>query len=204
MKRFKGVKGIIVLVFIVILIVGYYYYLSNRGASRTEEDAVVEGAEILTPTQQVLLRDLDNNYPPTPREVVKYFSEVTQCFYNEDNSDEDIEALGKKIRGIYDDELIANQSEAEYLEALKYDIQDYHNNNRIIVGYSPSSSVDVETFTEDGRDWARMYCQFAIRQGGLLYDADVVFILRKDTQDHYKIYGWRKLEKKPNDSIANP
>ena len=203
MKRFKGVKGIIVLVIIVALIVGYYYYLSNRGATRTEEGSV-EGAEILTATQQVLLRDLDNNYPPTPREVVKYFSEVTQCFYNEENSPEDIEALGRKIRGIYDDELIANQTEQEYLDALKYDILDYQENNRIIVGYSPSSSVDVETFTEDGREWARMYCQFAIRQGGLLYDADVVFILRKDSQEHYKIYGWRKLEKKPDESIQNP
>ena len=193
MKRFKGMKGVILLVFLVAIIVGYYYYLSSRGASRTEED-IVEGAELLSATQQVLLRDLDKNYPPTPREVVKYFSEVTQCFYNEENTEEEVEALGRKIREIYDDELVANQTEAEYLNALKLDIQSYKENNRIIVDYSPSSSVDVETFTENGSDWARLYCQYGIRQGELLYNANVVFILRKDENEHYKVFGWKKLD----------
>ncbi|MBR4760638.1 MAG: hypothetical protein IK078_10900, partial [Lachnospiraceae bacterium] len=63
MKKFNGIKGIIILLILVVMIVGYYYYLSSRGASRTEED--ISEAEILTPTKQVLLRDLETNYPPT-------------------------------------------------------------------------------------------------------------------------------------------
>ncbi len=193
LKQFQGVKGIIILLVIAALIVGYYYYLSSRGASRTEED--IPDVELLTPTQQVLLRDLSTNYPPTPREVVKYFSEITQCFYNEDNTEEDVIALGKRAREIYDDQLVANQSEENYLEALKYDIQSYKDNNRIIVGYSPSSSVDVETFSQDGYEWARLYCQYNIRQAELLYTTDMVFVLRKDENGHYKIFGWKKMEK---------
>ena len=193
LKNFQGVKGIIILLVIAALIVGYYYYLSSRGASRTEED--IPDVELLTPTQQVLLRDLSTNYPPTPREVVKYFSEITQCFYNEDNTEEDVIALGKRAREIYDDQLVANQSEENYLEALKYDIQSYKDNNRIIVGYSPSSSVDVETFSQDGYEWARLYCQYNIRQAELLYTTDMVFVLRKDENGHYKIFGWKKMEK---------
>jgi hypothetical protein len=135
--------------------------------------------------------------------VVKYFSQVTQCFYNEDNTTEDVIALGKKIRQIYDSDLIANQTEQDYLDALLLDVQDYKNNNRIIASFSPSSSVDVETFTEDGRDWARLYCQYGIRQGELLYNAEVVFVLRKDEDDHYKIFGWKKLEDPNDKSIAN-
>ena len=98
---------------------------------------------------------------------------------------------------------MANQTEAVYLEALKMDIQSYKDNNRIIVGYSPSSSVDVETFTEDGYDWARLYCEYSIRQGELLYNTDMVFVLRKDEKEHYKIFGWRKMEKH-DESVANP
>ncbi|MBR4759361.1 MAG: hypothetical protein IK078_04345, partial [Lachnospiraceae bacterium] len=200
-KKFNGVKGIVILLILVVMIVGYYYYLSSRGASRTEED--ISEVEILTPTKQVLLRDLETNYPPTPREVVKYFSEISQCFYNEDNTEEEIEALGRKAREIYDDQLVANQTEAVYLEALKMDIQSYKDNNRIIVGYSPSSSVDVETFSEDGYDWARLYCEYSIRQGELLYNTDMVFVLRKDENEHYKIFGWRKMEKH-DESVTNP
>lgn len=201
MKKFQGIKGMIVLIVIALMIVGYYYYLTNRGASRTEEDTSNE--EILTATQKVLLRDLSTNYPPTPREVVKYFSEITQCFYNEDNTEEDIEALGKRAREIYDDQLVANQTEENYLALLKADIQSYKDNNRIIVGYSPSSSVDVETFSQDGYEWARLYCEYNIRQAELLYNADMVFVLRKDDQGHYKIFGWRKMEKH-NETMDNP
>ena len=199
--KFKGLKGAVLLLVMVCMIVGYYYYLSSRGASRNEESD--PNAQILTATQKVLLRDLSTNYPPTPREVVKYFSEITQCFYNEDNTEEDIEALGRKAREIYDDELVANQTEESYLSSLKYDVQSYRDNNRIIVGYSPSSSVDVETFTEDGREWARMYCEYSIRQAELLYQTDLVFVLRKDENGHYKIYGWRKVEKR-DESLSNP
>ena len=201
MKKASKLKGVFVLLFMEFLIVGYYYYLSNRGASRTEENDV-EG-EVLTATQQVLLRDMKTNYPPTPREVVKYFSEISQCYYNEDNTDEDLIALGRRAREIYDDALVANQTEEAYLTALKADVQTYKDNNRIIIGYSPSSSVDVETFSEDGYEWARLYCEYSIRQSELLYNTDVVFVLRKDEQGYYKIFGWRKLEKK-DASIENP
>ena len=100
-KKKKSLFTIISMIVIALMIVGYYYYLTNRGASRTEEDTSNE--EILTATQKVLLRDLSTNYPPTPREVVKYFSEITQCFYNEDNTEEDIEAI-KAVEGVSDAE----------------------------------------------------------------------------------------------------
>ena len=201
MKKASKLKGAVMLLIIVFLIVGYYYYLSNRGASRTEENDIQ--TETLTATQQVLLRDLNTNYPPTPREVVKYFSEISQCYYNEENTDEDLVALGRKAREIYDDALVANQTEESYLTALKADVQSYRDNNRIIIGYSPSSSVDVETFSQDGYEWARLYCEYSIRQSELLYKTDMVFVLRKDEAGHYKIFGWRKVDK--NDaSIENP
>ena len=105
MKKSHNIKGIILAVVMLLLIVGYYYYLSNRNVSQAE-DADRE-LQTLTATQEVLTRDLETNYPPTPREVVKYFSQITQCFYNEDNTEEEIEQLGHKIMELYDEELIS-------------------------------------------------------------------------------------------------
>lgn len=191
MKRFKGTKGIILLIVIACLVVGYYFYLSNRSVPDEPEQAETE---IMTMTQKALGRNLENNYPPSPREVIKYFSEITQCFYNEEHDDEEIKALGLQMRGIYDDELIANQTEEEYLDLLKKDIDEYKANNRTISGYSPSSSVDVETFSRDGYDWARLYCVYDVKQDSLLYQTTLCFILRKDENSHYKIYGWKMVE----------
>lgn len=191
MKRFKGTKGIILLCILVCLVIGYYFYLSNR--ENPKEPAAAE-IEVLTMSQKTLARDLENNYPPSPREVVKYFSEITQCFYNEEHDEEELKALGLKMREIYDDELVANQTEEEYLDLLQKDINEYKANDRTISNYSPSSSVDVETFSQDGYEWARMYCVYEIKQDSFLYQTTLCFMMRKDEDSHYKIYGWEKVD----------
>lgn len=193
-KKVTGKKGIILFFVLLLLVVGYFYYLSNRPVSQPEE--AVPEIEVMTATQRVLARDLSINYPPTPREVVKYYSEITQCFYNEETTDEDIYALGMKARELFDAELAANQTEADYIDSLKFDIQDFRSKSRTIASFEPSSSLDVETFSEDGYDWARLYCIYGVKQGEILYYSNMVYILRKDESGHYKIYGWKLAEEK--------
>ena len=191
MKMFKGTKGMVILVFLVLLVLGYYFYLSNRSVpEKTEEISV----ETMTVSQKVLSRNLESNYPPSPREVVKYFSEITECYYNEEHTDEELRDLGLKMREIYDDDLVANQTEEMYLSLLKSDVEEYKQNNRTISSFSPSSSVDVETFTKDGYECAKLYCVYDINQDGLLYQTTLCFILRKDEDAHYKIYGWKAVK----------
>ena len=191
MKMFKGTKGMVILVFLVLLVLGYYFYLSNRSMpEKTEEISV----ETMTASQKVLSRNLETNYPPSPREVVKYFSEITECYYNEEHTDEELRDLGLKMREIYDDDLVANQTEKMYLSLLKSDVEEYKQNNRTISSFSPSSSVDVETFTKDGYECAKLYCVYDINQDGLLYQTTLCFILRKDEDAHYKIYGWKAVK----------
>ena len=191
MKMFKGTKGMVILVFLVLLVLGYYFYLSNRSMpEKTEEISV----ETMTASQKVLSRNLETNYPPSPREVVKYFSEITECYYNEEHTDEELRDLGLKMREIYDDDLVANQTEEMYLSLLKSDVEEYKQNNRTISSFSPSSSVDVETFTKDGYECAKLYCVYDIKQDGLLYQTTLCFILRKDENSHYKIYGWKAVK----------
>ena len=191
MKMFKGTKGMVILVFLVLLVLGYYFYLSNRSMpEKTEEISV----ETMTASQKVLSRNLETNYPPSPREVVKYFSEITECYYNEEHTDEELRELGLKMREIYDDDLVANQTEEMYLSLLKSDVEEYKQNNRTISSFSPSSSVDVETFTKDGYECAKLYCVYDINQDGLLYQTTLCFILRKAEDAHYKIYGWKAVK----------
>jgi len=189
--RFKGIKGMILLVIIAFLIVGYYYHLSNKTIPEKEEVQ----KETLTETQKVLVRDLETNYPQTPREVVKYFVEITKCLYNEELTEDDICQLGMKLREIYDDDLVANQTQSEYIEQLKNDVVTTHTKEQTLFNYSLASAVDVETYTMEDREWAKLHCIFGIRQKQLLYNSDTVFLLRKDENGHYKIYGWELVSK---------
>lgn len=189
MEKFKGLKGMIILIILVLLVVSYYYHLSNK--TRPEKEVV--STETLSPVQEVLARNLETNYPQTPREVVKYFSEITKVAYNEELTDEDVIDLANKIQQLYDDELIANQTQEEYLKNFKEDISSAHVKKQTVFTYTLSSSIDVETFSEDGYEWARLHCIYGMRQDGLLYNSDTLFILRKDADGHYKIYGWKLM-----------
>lgn len=191
MKNFKGVKGVVILAILVALVISYYHYLSNRqqpGAEKEEEIAV------MTPVQEALSRDLETNYPATPREVVRYFSEITQCFYNEEYTEEELHDLALKIREIYDDELVANQTEEDYLQKLNDDIGEFKANNRTISSFTLSSTVDVETYQSDGYEWAKLYCIYSVKEA-VLVNSNIQFLLRKDADGHYKIYGWQLIKK---------
>lgn len=174
---------------LVLLLIGFYYYLSHKTSTESKEDVAV-----VTQTQQVLLRNLETNYPPSPKEVVKYYCDITQCFYNEIHTDEELKELAFQIQLLYDEELIANQTEESYLQKLGSDIASMQSQGLVISSYSTSSSTDVEYFTEDGFDWARMYCSFAIRKGTELINTNERFLLRKDEEGHWKIYGWELVK----------
>lgn len=200
MNRFKGVKGIVILVILAVLIISYYHYLSNRQQPDKENQ---EEVVVMTPVQEVLSRDLETNYPATPREVVRYFSEITQCFYNEEYAEEELQAMALKIREIYDDELVANQTEVDYLQKLNEDIALFKENNRTISSFALSSTVDVETFQEDGYEWAKLYCIYSIKEE-VLTNSNIQFLLRKDEDGHYKIYGWQLVKKtEPVENLEN-
>ena len=184
MKKSSGIKIVIIGIVLAALVVGYYFYLSNK-TQKTEEE-VVESTQV----QTVLMRDLEKNYPPTPKEVLKYFNEISMCFYNEKYTDDELEQLAVKIQGIYDTELIANKTQEQYMEDLKNDIVEMKSNDRSISSYQLPASTDVEFFSEGGDSCARMYCTYSIRQGTNILQSRLVFILRQDEDKHWKILGW--------------
>ncbi len=180
----KGMKGLILTAIMILLVVGYYAYLSNKTADNTEE--VIQ----LTATQEVLSRDLQRSYPPSPKEVLKYYSDLTMSLYNEEHDDADVIALAQKARELYDADLLANQTEEQYIRMLAEDIDEYKKEKKTISSYSTSSSVDVEYYTRDNSDWAKLSCIYTLRQETTLASTQEDFLLRKDTEGHWKIYGW--------------
>ena len=64
-----------------------------------------------------------------------------------------------------------------------------------ISSYFVSASTDVEEFTENGYSCARLYCTFNIKQGTNSPKASMEqFVLRKDDNGHWKIYGWELVK----------
>ncbi len=192
MRRKNPTRILIVFVVLAIAVVGLFFYVSNR-ANVVEEGKMKQ----MTPVQEILSRNLDTNYPPTPKEVLKFYSEITRCFYGEEYTDEELVKLATLARDLFDDELVANQTNEEYLSALKFDIQSWKNDKKVISSYSVSSSTDVQEYSYAGREWAQLYCIYSVRMGTNVAPVQEHFIMRKDEKGHWKILGWELV--KPGD-----
>ena len=190
-KKQNGIKAIIIFVALALLIGMYYFHISNRAGKADAEKNVQS-----TAVQEVLLRDLNHNYPPTPKEVVKYYSEISECFYNESYTEEELILLAEQAQRLYDEELIANKTQEQYLKDLKADIVEFQEAGYTISSYSTSSSVDIENskFKQDGYEWARVYCYYTLKTKSGTARTTERFLLRKDSDGYWKIYGWELVD----------
>lgn len=184
-----GIKGFVIGLILIALVLGYFYYLSFKKQNEDPNEDVKVSA-----VQEVLLRNLEKNYPPSPREVLKYYGQIIQCLYSEEYTEEEFEGLANKALELYDDELALNQTPQQYLDDLKWDIGNWKEEKTVVSSYSLPSSTDVEFFSEDGYSWARLYFGLNLRNGTQLEVTNVVYLLRKDDQGHWKIYGWKAEE----------
>ena len=189
MKRFKTPRGAFFLFLAMGCVLLAYYLITVRIEKSKPEDYVQ-----LTAIQEVLSRNLDTNYPQTPKEVIKYYSEITKCFYNEEHTEEELYALAMQAQKLYDHDLVANKTEEQYLQDLKSEIQAFKEKDYYISSYGTSSSTDVYDFTEDGYKFSRLYCTYNIRVGTVIQPIEEIFLLRMDLEGHWKIYGWDLVE----------
>lgn len=180
-----GIKILILAIIIIALIVMYYFHLSNK------REEIKENSTAITETDEVLLRNLETNYPPSPKEVVKLYAQISKCFYDRDWDEAELVRLANMSRALLDDELKSTQTDEEYLKSLKKDIDDYASKDMKISSYSTSSSVDVEYKNTSKGEMASLYCVFNVRQASTILTSNQEYVLRKDSNGHWKILGWR-------------
>lgn len=193
-NRFKGTKGTIIIIILVCLVVSYYYYLSNKTVTNKNEEDLKPSS-----VKEILMKNYETTYPPTPKEVVKEFLQISKVLHNEKLTDDEIEAVGLKILELYDDELVANKTQEDYITDLKSEIATFRSNDYVITNYFASQSTEVVYGKVNGYDCAKLYGTFSIRAGGKASTLTEVFILRKDAAGHWKIFGWQPVEDNDSD-----
>ena len=193
MKFGKGTKTTIIMLLMVVLIVGYYYYLSSRNEDATSLESMENQVqEEMTPVQELLAMAAYKEYPPRPVQVLKYYNEITACFYNETYTEEELEDLAYLAQSLYDTELVINQT--DYIEQLQEDIQVFRDGNIIVYSSEVTPSTDVEYFEHNGYECARLYCLYTLKSGTIYQTTRQVFIMRLDEDGHWKIFGFDLAE----------
>lgn len=192
MKKRNVVRVILALVVIGLVVGVYYYFTVQRRAS-------VEDAVELAEVQKVITKDLDANYPATPREVVKYYNRIVKCFYNETYTEDELYELGDQARKLFDEELLENNPRESYFDALKADIEDYRERSKTIRSSSVCDSNDVEFQTVDGRECAYVEASYFTNENKDYSRTYQMYVLRKDDEGKWKILVFYKVEGDPSD-----
>jgi hypothetical protein len=187
----QNAKWTILLVLITLLALAFYVYITQfRPDTRSSNR---ENASV-TKVQTILLRNMVTRYPPTPKEVVSFFAEITQCLYNEDYSDEDFKGLAAQLYELYDQEFRDWNPYDTYVDALRTDIETNRKNNKSISSYTVSTSTDVVYYNDDTGQYAGLSCVFNVRNGVIINSAEHRFLLRRADNGHWKILGWQLVD----------
>lgn len=185
----KGPKSAAVLAVMVITVFALYYYLVNK-VERSDPEVETSAVE------DVLLKNLETDYPATVREVIKYYNEIMSCYYSENPTDEELKKLADKAMELYDAELVDYQSEEMYMEDLKAEIATFAASDTVLSHVALSSSTAVDYYTYNGRECAQIRCIYTMRQKTSLMTIKEVYVLRKDDSGRWKILGWTPAEDK--------
>ena len=188
MKKYG--RTIIVIAVLVALGLGYYYYLANKDTGKDATDISADTSEVSV----LISKHIMANYPESPKDVVNLYARITKAYYDTSLTNEQIEALGKQARLMFDDELKNTQTDADFYEKLKEDIGNYNSTKTRISSYVIQSAAKTKYSTFKDRQYASIALVYYLRQGDKLIDSPTKFTLRKDDDGHWKILFWELTE----------
>lgn len=188
MKKYG--RTIIVIAVLVALGLGHYYYLANKDTGKDATDIAADTSEVSV----LISKDIMANYPESPKDVVNLYARITKAYYDTSLTNEQIEALGKQARLMFDDELKNTQTDADFYEKLKEDIGNYNSTKTRISSYVIQSAAKTKYSTFKDRQYASIALVYYLRQGDKLIDSPTKFTLRKDDDGHWKILFWELTE----------
>ena len=180
----------IIVIVLVALGLGYYYYLANKDTGKDATDIAADTSEVSV----LISKDIMANYPESPKDVVNLYARITKAYYDTSLTNEQIEALGKQARLMFDDELKNTQTDADFYEKLKEDIGNYNSTKTRISSYVIQSAAKTKYSTFKDRQYASIALVYYLRQGDKLIDSPTKFTLRKDDDGHWKILFWELTE----------
>ncbi|MBQ9768356.1 MAG: hypothetical protein IJW37_09670 [Lachnospiraceae bacterium] len=189
-KRVATISTVLVLA---CAIVALYWYIDRNGGA--EEKPAVN-----TVAEQMLAKDLEKNYPPTPYSVAELYCGTVECIYNPETTEEQIEGLVKMQLQLFDEEFAALNPYEQFLDVTKEELAEAKEKGIVFTGYVLDKATNVQKWENVLGSYASLQFQLLSRSdegGGGSYRN---LIMRKDKDGKYKIVGWQTAEDGGNDS----
>lgn len=189
MKR----AGIVVVAIISIaLVCGAFFWITRSNQTSRENDD-------LTKVEKVITKNLEVAYPPTPREVVKFYHQIIECYYNEKYSDKELKQLAEQALKLFDPDLQEANPIDVYTLKIQTEVGEYKDHSKTISQFKVCDSNDVRmvTDTENGDELAYVDASyFIIERGGTCDRTYQEYVLRKDEDGKWRILVFYQIEER--------
>ena len=187
-KNLAKLVGGLLLLGIVLLIV--FYWLNNR-----PDDSTFAGDDVKnTEAQKILAKDIDRYYPASVREVVRLYSRITKCWYNEKISAEEFAGLIAMQRKLFDAELLEENPLPAFTERLTREITDAKETKRTMINYRVQKESSVKKWETAEGSFASIIVCFMLKNNTEGYEYTYEeFLLREDENEQWKIVGWQLI-----------
>jgi len=189
----KNVKYVIIAIACICLICGGFYLLTQNKPA--------DGEKELTEVQKVILKDLEKDYPKTPREVVKLYNRIIYCYYSgEELTTEQVDKLVDQMWFLFDEEQKKATPRDEYYNRVVADIQSYRDSNKKVVNTDVCDSNEVMYATDkkDGSteadEMAYVNTTYFVNTNGKFTYTYQCVELRKDEEGRWKIRTYAVVE----------
>ncbi len=189
-KRVATVSTVLVLA---CAVVALYWYIDRSGGAEGEPTAY-------SVAEQILAKDLEKNYPPTPYAVAELYCGIIECIYNPETSEEQIDGLVKLQLQLFDAELAALNPYEQYLKVTKEELAAAADKEVVFTGYVLDKATNVQKWENDMGSYASLQFQLLLRSEEGSGSSYRNLIMRKDSDGRYKIVGWQTAEDGGNES----
>lgn len=190
----KKTRIVILAIVIVAAICTAFYIVNNNSKKESAKEAE------LTEIQKITTRNMEKDYPATPREVIKFYNRIVKCYYGRQYSDDELEQLADQALSMFDDDLLKKNEKESYIESVKSDAAQYEEDNKSISQTDVCDSNDVKYMTDNGDDIAYDTASYFIKTGSSYTKTYQEYVLRKDDDGDWKILTFYKIEGESSES----
>ena len=175
-------------------IVGAFSAILVAGAAILGVFLLMSGREqtVKNDEKKILLeKDMENAYPETPTEVVKLYWRFNKYMYNKDLSTEDTKKMFEQLRNLYDEELLADDSNSveKMTENFKKDKKNRGGDTIVSAVVEKYENVKVEK-RKNKQSYATVITAVHTKKSGKSSTFFENFMCRTDKKGKWRILGW--------------
>lgn len=182
----KRIGSIAVILVLACAIVALYLYIDHSGKKAEEP--------VNTALEQILSKNMETSYPPTPYAVAEFYCSIIECIYSRETTEAQVEALVAKELLLFDAEFAALNPYEQLLLATKDELAKAEERGLVFTGYVLDKASNVEKWKKDGTQYASIQLQFMSRSDEGSGGSYRNLIMRKDKEERYQILGWEILD----------